>query len=298
MLQMSFSSRWFLPALVLVLLGCDQLTRKEGKKQALEIPYDLENPSEFILDDELHEISGISPLADGKSLAAINDETGKLYFLDLEGNILKSKWFHKGGDYEDIAVVGNGLYIMKSNGNLYFIEDYAADSIDSQTIKARLKDGIEIESLTYDEAADKLLLLVKAGDSKHGKAPVFAFNLRNSSFGVDPVMLVDPKAAHGVTVKGKSLRASAMAKHPITGHFYVVTSINRMLLVCDSQGNGLASFKLSKKKYPQPEGICFLPNGDMFISTEGLSKPAKLFRFNYMGTEIPAVDADSLKSGL
>lgn len=295
---MRITSVFILLISFLLLPGCEKSGKSKGGKQALEIPYDLENPAEFVLDDELHEVSGISPTADSQSLLAINDETGKLFFLDLEGKVIESKWFHKGGDYEDVAVVGKSAYVMKSNGNLYFIEDYAADSIQSKTIKAHLKDGIEIESLTYDEALDKLLLLVKAGDSKNGKAPVYAFNLRNSAFGAEPEMLVDPKAAHGVTVKGKSLRASAMAKHPITGHFYVVTSINRMLLVCDKEGNGLATYKLSKKKYPQPEGICFLPNGDMFISTEGLSKPAKLFRFHYIASEASPIEEDSLNTGL
>ena len=52
----------------------------------------------------------------------------------------------------------------------------------------------------------------------------------------------------------------------------------------DAEGKGVSSWKLAKKKFPQPEGICFLPDGDMFISTEGLSKPARLYRFAYQGT--------------
>lgn len=295
---MRLTTFWVLSCVALILSACEKLGKKDGAKQALEIPYDLENPSEFVLDDELQEISGISPTQDGKSLAAINDETGKLYFIDLQGEIIRYKWFHKGGDYEDVAVVGNSVYVMKSNGNLYFIKNYDADSLQSKSMRANLKEGIEIESLTYDEAAGKLLLLVKAGDSESGKAPVYAYSLPDSTYNPDPIFLVDPKTAAGVTVKGKSLRASAMAKHPITGHFYIVTSINKMLLVCDSVGNGLASFTLPKKRYPQPEGICFLPNGDLFISTEGKGKSAKLYRFKYLGPQLPSAEGDSLKTGL
>ena len=31
----------------------------------------------------------------------------------------------------------------------------------------------------------------------------------------------------------------------------------------DAEGKGVSSWKLAKKKFPQPEGICFLPDGDM-----------------------------------
>ena len=266
-------------ALVVFLFGCGG----EVDKAPSAIPYDLSEPQTYELAEELHEVSGISATADGKQLLAVHDEHGELYFINLEGQIVAKKPFHKGGDYEDLAVVGRGVFILKSNGNLYHIPDYTADSLTYQTYKSKkkLKDGLEFESLAADTLNHRLLLLVKDGEGRKGKAPVYGFDLRKMEFFNDVVALVDPKAAPKVVVKGKNLRASGMAIHPITGEWFVISSISRILLVTDPSGEGKTSKKLTKKIYPQPEGICFLADGTLFLTTEGLSKPAKLFRFPY-----------------
>lgn len=267
---------------ILFLICTFSCGKKEGKGPEFTVPYNLDQADEFDLAEELQEVSGISPSADGKGLWAINDETGKLYKLSFEGNIIQSKWFRKGGDYEDVVAVDSSVFVLKSNGNLYRIDNPDADSLTAQALKGEFKRGIEFESVALDRSRNRLLLLVKDGEGSKGHAPVYGYDLEGQSYQEGHVMLIDPRKAPGVSVKGKSLRASAMAIHPQTGHLYIVTSIQRMLLVCDKEGNGLASFKLSKKRFPQPEGICFLPNGDMFITSEGLSRPARLYRFPYL----------------
>ena len=271
-------------ALIVILLGCGS----EADKEPISIPYDLSAPQTYELAEELHEVSGISATADGRHLLAVHDEHGELYFIDQEGQIVARKPFHKGGDYEDLAVDGRGVFILKSNGNLYHIPDYAADSLTYQTYKPKkkFKDGLEFESLAADTLNHRLLLLVKDGEGRKGKAPVYGFDLKKMDFFNDAVALVDPKAAPKVVVKGKNLRASGMAVHPITGEWFVISSISRILLVTDPSGDGRTSKKLTKKLYPQPEGICFLSDGTLFLTTEGLSKPAKLFRFSYQPNKI------------
>lgn len=268
---------------LVLLVACNLKSKNSDKPDAFQLPYSLTEPETFALTDELHEISGISPLPDSTGLLAINDETGKLFWLDFEGRIIKSKFFHKSGDYEDLAVVGKGVFILKSNGNLLHIPDFSVDSLQTVSYKADLKkDEVEFESLTFDQSNNRLLLLVKDGESVKSKAPFYGFNLAEMKYAPDHVLLLEPRAARSVEAKGRSYRSSAMAFHPITGELYVVASINKMLLVCDRDGNGLGAEKLSKKLFPQPEGLCFLPNGDLFISTEGKSKQAKLMRFRYM----------------
>lgn len=252
------------------------------------IPYDFSNPEIFDLSDDLHEVSGISPSGDDTTLLAINDERGSLFRIDLRGKILSEKIFRKGGDYEDLVVVDSSVYVLTSNGNLHFIPDWRADSLHSKASKSAFKDGLEFESLALDPVTHRLLMLVKDGEGRQGKAPVYAFDLKGKNFIPEPVMLVDPKTIRQMTVKGKSLRASAMSRNPVTGHWYAVTAIQHMLLVFDTNGNGLYALKLPKKKFPQPEGLCFMPNGDLFMTTEGLSKSAKLYRFPFKGTAVPA----------
>ncbi|MFM7328899.1 MAG: hypothetical protein ACKO3B_09240 [Bacteroidota bacterium] len=269
-----------LPALF---YACSQPGKETSMTGALDsIPYDLSNPEVVDLADDLHEVSGISPTGDDSTLLAINDERGSLFLIDLRGTILSEKKFRKGGDYEDLVVVDSSVYVLTSNGNLHFIPDWHADSLHSKAYKSEFKDGIEFESLALDPVANRLLMLVKDGEGRQGKAPVYAFDLLRKAFIPDPVMLVDPKTIRQMTVKGKSLRGSAMSRNPITGHWYAVTAIQHMLLVFDNNGNGLFAWKLPKKKFPQPEGLCFMPNGDMMMTTEGLSKAAKLYRFRLM----------------
>lgn len=266
-----------------VLLGsCKKTSETELEAANFDFPYDFSSPDIYELVDDLTEISGISPLADSTGLLAINDESGKLFWLDATGRITKVKWFHKVGDYEDLAVVGKGVFVMKSNGNLYHVPDITLDSLRSVTYKANAKDEVEFESLTFDAASNRLLLLVKDGESVDTRAPFYGFDIRKMQFEDNHVLTLDPSQAPGVSTKGRSYRSSAMAFHPITGHLYVVASINKMLLVCDRNGNGIASVKLPKKMFPQPEGLCFLPNGDLYISTEGKGKKGKLIRFEYL----------------
>lgn len=263
--------------LIILLAACGSKVEMD----ASAVPYDLSSPQIFTLADELQEISGIAPSIDGVSLLAIHDERGELYFLDQEGKITGMKPFHKGGDYEDLAVVDSSVFVLKSNGNLYYIPDYFADTLTHKTFKSDFKDGLEFESLTSDTLNNRLLMLVKDGEGRKGKAPIYGFDLITMSFFKDAVALFDPKAAPKVVVKGKNLKASGMAIHPLTSEWYVISSISRILLVSDPNGDCLTSQKLPKKMYPQPEGICFLADGAMIITTEGLSKPAKLFKFMY-----------------
>ena len=260
-------------------LSCDT----EVNKDAPPIPYDVSNPEIYPLAEELKEISGIAPAAGDTVLLAIQDESGDLYFLDLKGNILQKKFFNKGGDYEDLVVLGKQVFILKSNGNLQFIPDYTADSLKSVSYKTshRFKDGLEFESLAADTLNKRLLLLVKDGEGRKGKVPVYGFDLAKMDFFPDALALVDPKAAPRVTVKGKNLRASGMSLHPKTAEWFIISSISRLLLVCDGQGNGITSKKLPKKMFPQPEGICFLSDGTLFLSSEGLNKPAKLYKLPF-----------------
>lgn len=277
----------FIGSLSIVLLFSGLAGCNPGKsdKDEYVIPYDIKNPEEFDLIPELKEISGMVPTLDNQALWAINDENGKLYKLDFTGKVVSAKWFSKGGDYEDVATVDSVVYVMKSNGNLSRIDHPYGDSLTAKSFKIDLKKGIEFESLATDMDNNRLLLLVKDGEGAQGKAPVYGFDLSKQEYVPGHVLRVDPTQTDRVAVKGKNLRASAMAIHPITGHLYIVTSIQRLLLVCDKDGNGIASHKLSKKIYTQPEGICFLPDGTMFISSEGVRRPAKLFRFKYQAPE-------------
>ena len=67
--------------------------------------------------------------------------------------------------------------------------------------------------------------------------------------------------------------------HPKTGDWYVLSSASHQLIVTNRQRRVLHVAKLDKQALPQPEGICFAPNGDLFIASEGKGKTGHLLRY-------------------
>jgi uncharacterized protein YjiK len=80
---------------------------------------------------------------------------------------------------------------------------------------------------------------------------------------------------------------SGIAIHPFSGHIYIIASVGKSLIVFDRKGNIRAIKKLNKKLFQQPEGICFGPNGDLFISNEGKGGKATILKFKYMSLFSP-----------
>ena len=79
---------------------------------------------------------------------------------------------------------------------------------------------------------------------------------------------------------------SAVAVHPRTRHVFVLSARGNDLVELDAQGRLVAAQTLSPALFPQPEGLAFAPNGDLFVSSEAGSKkgPGRLYRF----AEIPS----------
>jgi uncharacterized protein YjiK len=80
--------------------------------------------------------------------------------------------------------------------------------------------------------------------------------------------------------KGVEFGPSGVAVHPILSNIYVISSINKVLLVLSAEGKILEMVKLDKNRFPQPEGICFDKDGTMYLSSEAKDDPkGKLFAF-------------------
>jgi uncharacterized protein YjiK len=68
--------------------------------------------------------------------------------------------------------------------------------------------------------------------------------------------------------------------HPSTNsHYYLLSAVDRNLLVVDRQGNLIDLVTLDVKLLPKPEGITFMANGDMWLSSEGKGRTPVLVRY-------------------
>lgn len=232
------------------------------------LPYNLNEPTErYELPKKLREISGLSYYK-GTQLVAVNDEEGVVYFFDYKsGKIVNEISFGKAGDYEGIEVVGDEIFILKSNGK---IKSFKVEEAFEREIDCTDPDVVEYEGLAYDAKQNYLLLAAKERIKEvDDRKVIYAYDLKKKTFFKS---IVIPENQVAGDTKNKDFRPSGIAIHPKTGETFIVASVGKKLLVLASDGKKETLVNLDKELYYQPEGICFAPNGDLFISSEGDKK--------------------------
>jgi uncharacterized protein YjiK len=263
-------------------------------------PYDFDQPdAQFALEHDLREISGLTVL-DDTHLGAIQDEKGKLYIIDSRtGEVVDDPKFEKDGDYEALERVDDRVFVLRSDGTLYEIEDWKASDLKVDRHKTALSSRNDTEGLAYDPVHNRLLIACKEfpGKGRSGQRAVYAFSLDDEHLSEEPVFTVDlaevDEALNASTLDRvvralaaplgdfNDFKPSAIAIHPITGHTYLLSSVRKALVALDGTGQIVAAWKLSPDLFRQPEGLAFLPDGDLFIANEGAGKAATLLRFAY-----------------
>jgi hypothetical protein len=250
--------------LIVALFACN----RPGKLYKSPACYDLNNPYVIKLPSELDEISGLAYYGKDNSLFVQSDEKGCLYkiFLNKPTDIRKWKFSHK-KDYEDIVLHDSAFYILNSNGDLVSLR-FLNDSIVSQEFKFPGNGKNEFESLYYDDKLDKLVLICKdCEDDKKTTSSTYTFDMHqsayNSAFTIntkDIAALAGPDMA--------KFKPSGAAINPSTGELYILSSINKLLVVADRNGAVKKAYPLNPKIFVHPEGIAFTPTGNLFISNE------------------------------
>lgn len=267
--------------MVIWLVSCGPSRQQQDTQQPTDTKperfYDFTNPAQKMkLPKSLKEISGLSYYR-GNQLVCVNDEEGEIFFYDtLKEDITDKKDFGKAGDYEGIEVVGNEIFVLKSNGKIKVI-NIATDA--ERTIDCSNNEVIEYEGLAYAPQTNSLLLATKEHiKAKDTEKIIYAYDLTQAQF----------KARYVITramITGKNgntdFRPSGIAVHPVSGDIYVLASQGKKLLILTSEGLKKELIELNEKLFRQPEGICFTPSGDLFVSSEGGDKKAYILRFIY-----------------
>jgi len=235
--------------------------------------FDLSAPEKFNQEDQLLEISGISFSA-GDSLFSIQDEDGKLFYGKVADKEMQDVRFHKGGDYEDVSVLDSIVIILRSDGTLFSLA--LADRHDGEAHNVKeWKDLVpkgEYEGMYADPATQKVYVLCKNcnADKKSGAVSGYVLGWTNGTLQQQAGFSLDEKAIQQLSdgKKGK-IRPSALAKNPATGEWYILSSVNKLLVVAGADWQVKAVYGLNPKHYPQPEGIAFDSKGNLYISNEG-----------------------------
>ncbi|MEO5997830.1 MAG: SdiA-regulated domain-containing protein [Chitinophagaceae bacterium] len=254
----------------LVIAGC----KSPDKLKQLLQGYDLDKPEKFFMPESLHEISGIS-FHNNKSdtIYAIQDEEGKLFRLAWNQKKQYHTKFARSGDYEDLAIVREKVFILKSNGSLFGfpIKDATYVELDSVPEWKHLLPPGEYEGLYGDETTGNLYALCKNCPVDKNNETVTGYVLKTGdSIYRAESFVIDMHEIELFTGKVKSgFRPSALAKNLLTNDWYIISAVNQMLVVTDSTWKIKEVCKLNAGKFSQPEGIAFDSLGNLYISNEG-----------------------------
>ncbi len=259
------------------------------------VGYDLASPDRIItLSTALLEISGVTVI-DSTLVACIQDENGIVFILDLEKNEIRDQIiFHYAGDYEGIAKVNSYFYILRSDGTL-FKTMYPVVSASAQQVIDPGAPPANYEGLCYDRRNHRLLIVPKnnpeRGPGTEMKHPVYGLDLNSGNDSVKEALELDLAeitrfaAENNIDAwdeeKVTSLMVSDIGIHPLTNMLYVISAVNRMLLVFDDEGTIKYIEELKPDLFNMPEGISFLGNGDMLISNEVRANPPTILIIKY-----------------
>lgn len=258
-----------------------------------QFPYLLSSPEKKVtLPKELEEISGLSYIRD-QVLAAIQDEKAHVFAVGLaSGEILSECDFGKSGDYEGVELVGETAFVTTSSGSIYKVADYKKEDSPAEKFNTLLTDNNNVEGLGYFPPLHYLLLACKGSpnlDRKlySGYRSIYAFDIQAGKLNPKPFMLINRDEIRYVLERQAStpfekeflddydasdkdaFRPSGIAVHPILQDVYIIGSVGKLLLVYRKDGKLQYAVPLDKDIFKQPEGICFAPDGTLYISNEG-----------------------------
>lgn len=275
---------------IFALIGCIM------NSSAQLFPYQFDRPSAvFELDEVLEEISGLSISENDEYLLAVQDEDGILFYLDkTSGAIVKKTEFWKEGDYEGIEMVGRNIYVIKSSGTVYWIQNAFGPNQNTEKFNYDLNKDDDVEGLGYDKKNNLLLLACKAHpDDRKDSRGIYGFSLKWKNLLQAPIYLLTLQAIQEYLEKDPAINRlekvkkffdedeldfspSALAVHPVNGDLYLLSSKGKMILVMNRNNEVVHIEKLQKEEHPQPEGMCFDRQGNLYIANEGKDGPASI----------------------
>jgi uncharacterized protein YjiK len=253
--------------------------------------YDVNKPDRhWKLPEGLVEVSGNS-WVDNEHLILIEDQHPTLYLIKIgeKATLEKTIDFQKNEknkfDIEDVVVIDNVAFALWSRGTLFEIKNWNSKP-DVEEIKTFLGKDNNTEGLCYDPVTKSLLVACKGesglNDEKKSAKAVYQFDMESKTLQEKPFLVIHEEDFEKLAGDKIKFNPSAIAIHPETKDMYLLsTQDNKCLAVFNREGKLISFQFIDKDLMPQPEGICFSPDGKMYISSEGKKGEAgNLFEFN------------------
>ena len=262
------------------------------KKGVSGFNYDLKKPTEsWQLPSALVEVSG-NTWVDKNHFILIEDLHPNLYLIKLDSKkalLEKEIPFQKNEkdkfDIEDVTLVDDVVYALWSHGVLFKISNWRS-APDVQKISTFLSKKNNAEGLCYDPVTKKLLIANKDDsglkDEKKSTKAIYSFDMASQKLDTSPFLVIKEKNFETMVGNKIKFNPSAIAVHPETNDIYILSTRDTKCMAVFSRDGKLKSFQLiDEDLMPQPEGICFSPEGVLYISSEGKKgEPGNLFQFD------------------
>lgn len=272
---------FFIVFLILVFQACAQKNKEQ--KQTLQ-HYSLFNGQEISMPKQLKEISGITFGNNDSLLYAEQDELGNVYSIQLKTKKVQLNYsLGIKGDFEDIAYAKGLFFLLRSDGKIFSFSEKNKTLLQIQDAKIyeKIVPNAEYEGLCYHTQTNSLYLLAKTipNDKKYCLIYQLQLNDKYEIVATKELQLNIKDWNSLLNQKISHFRPSAISYNYLDKQWFILSSINHVLIVLDSKWNIVDYAVLDIQKYPQPEGMTFDRSGNLWIASEaGTQKNGKIYK--------------------
>jgi uncharacterized protein YjiK len=237
--------------------------------------YDLEAPpgDRWELPRKLDEISGLAVDPRGRVFAH-EDERAIIFELEPSTHRVVRRFAFGSpaipGDFEAIALVGDSVVLVTSNGVLYA----GAQGRDGESVRYVRRDtgvgrSCEVEGLAYEPDDRSLLIACKVPRDAFTRGHVTVFRWSLDRRGIVPPAALHVPLARLTRAAGLSdFHPSDITRDPVTGHYLLVAAREHAIAELTPAGDVEQVVRLQRKRHPQAEGIAVTPDGALLVTDE------------------------------
>lgn len=270
-------------AMAMLLVACHSDTDTPTAMQAA----DNDSFQQWKLPGKLREISGLALTADQR-LLAITDEEAIVYEIDYDnGGLVKA--FALGeptlrGDFEGIAVVGDVIWLMTSDGDLIATREASdGERVSFTRYETGLGRYCELEGLGQDAQQQTLFLGCKETKKKRDKLKIFEVSVANRPPARTAAVTFSEQALADKVGK-KHMRPSALAIDAMSGNRVMLAANHRALITLAPDGELIDAIILpGHGRHKQAEGLEITRDGRLLIADEGGNGRGRLAVYRWTG---------------
>lgn len=232
-----------------------------------------EEDGRIALPSSLTEISGLASASDD-SVFAHDDERAVIYELRAsDGEVLRSFQlgrFAVAGDFEGVATLGDRIYLITSDGQIYdALIGADGDRVDYQVHDSGVGEHCEVEGLSQTPSANGLLVLCKEMNRKQDRDHLHIYRWETGCevTAAELWLKISLKDLLGGS-KSKNFAPSALEWDPQKKQLWIASARSRDLLVLSETGALIERRKLDEERHPQAEGLTLLPDDRLILADE------------------------------